>query len=332
MHRRSTGTAGERVVVRDVLGRRDRRAELAQDVRGGLSGRVRQIPPKYFYDARGSELFERITGLPEYYLTRAETEILQDHALDLVAEIGAHVLVEYGSGSSVKTRLLLDAMEARGSLEQYVPVDVSEEAVHAAADILAAEYPGLQVVIVVADFDMPLDLSFAGRPRLIAFLGSTIGNFEPQAARRFVECVAEELEPGDGFLVGFDLVKDRRELEAAYNDAAGVTAEFNLNLLAVLNRELGADFDLGAFRHRATYEEEGARIEMRLVSERDQEVRIGALGLAVHFEAGEALLTEFSHKYTHGSALALLQAGGLHLRRWETDREGRFALALAGLG
>ncbi len=276
--------------------------------------RRKEIPPKYFYDARGSDLFERVTALPEYYLTRAETEILEVHAADFVSDVGAHVLVEYGSGSSTKTRLLLDAMHAQGTLEAYAPVDVSEDAVHAAADFLVSEYPELRVVIVVADFDAPLDLSFAGRPRLIAFLGSTIGNFTPEAARRFMLCVAEELEPGD---------------EAAYGDETGVTAEFNLNLLSILNRELHANFDKGTFRHRAFYDAERARIEMHLVSGIAQSVRIADLDLEVQFEAGESIRTELSHKYTPESARGLLEAGGLRVRRWETDGAARFALALA---
>lgn len=329
MERPSAAAADDRVVVRNVLGPRDRHAELARDVRDGLTGPVKEIPPKYFYDARGSALFERITALPEYYLTRAETEILELHAADFVSDVGAHVLVEYGSGSSTKTRLLLDAMRAQGTLEGYAPVDVSEDAVHAAADLLVSEYPELQVVIVVGDFDAPLDLSFAGRPRLIAFLGSTIGNFTPEAARRFMVCVAEELEPGDGFLIGFDLVKDARELEAAYDDAAGVTAEFNLNLLNVLNRELHADFDERKFRHRALYDSGRARIEMHLVSETAQSVRIADLDLEVRLEAGESIRTELSHKYTPESARALLEAGELRVRRWETDGSSRFAVALA---
>ncbi|MEJ2319850.1 MAG: L-histidine N(alpha)-methyltransferase [Gemmatimonadales bacterium] len=329
MERPSAGTADERVVVRNVLGPRDRHAELARDVRAGLTGPVKEIPPKYFYDARGSHLFERITDLPEYYLTRAETEILELHAVDFVSDIGAHVLVEYGSGSSTKTRLLLDAMRAQGTLEGYAPVDVSEDALHAAADLLVDEYPELQVVIVVADFDAPLDLSFAGRPQLIAFLGSTIGNFTTEAAGRFMECVAEELEPGDGFLIGFDLVKDARVLEAAYDDAAGVTAAFNLNVLRALNRELHADFDEKTFRHRAFYDSERARIEMHLVSETAQSVCIADLDLEVRFQAGESIRTELSHKYTPESARSLLEAGGLRVSRWETDGANRFALALA---
>lgn len=329
MERPSAGTVDDRVIVRDLLGPRDRRAELARDVRAGLTGAVKEIPPKYFYDARGSELFERITALPEYYLTRAETEILETHGADFVSQIGAHVLVEYGSGSSTKTRLLLDAMHEQETLETYAPVDVSEDALHGAADVLVSEYPELRVVLVIADFDAPLDLSFVRRPRLIAFLGSTIGNFTSDAARRFVACVAEELEPGDGFLIGFDLVKDARDLEAAYDDAAGVTAEFNLNLLRVLNQELGAEFDERTFRHRAVYDSERARIEMHLVSTRPQSVRIAHLDLDVSFEAGESIRTELSHKYTPESARALLEAGGLRVSRWETDGAARFGMALA---
>lgn len=323
------GAVTDPIVTCNLLGPRDRRAELARDVREGLTRPRKEIPPKYFYDARGSRLFERITRLPEYYLTRAETEILERHAADFVGDLGPHVLVEYGSGSSTKTRLLLDAMRDRGSLEQYAPVDVSEQALRAAAGLLVREYSGLQVVIVVADFESPLDLSFAGRPRLVAFLGSTIGNFAPAAARTFLRSVADQLGDGDGFLVGFDLVKEAAVLEAAYNDSAGVTAAFNLNLLNVLNRELSADFDVDGFRHRALYDAERARIELHLVSERPQIVRLRDLRMEVPFEVGESIRTELSHKYTRESAVGLLEAGGMKLRRWEADDRSRFAVAMA---
>lgn len=323
------GAATDQILVCNLLGARDRRAELERDVRDGLSRPLKEIPPKYFYDARGSALFERITRLPEYYLTRAETEILERHADDLVSELGPHVLVEYGSGSSTKTRMLLDAMQARGDLEQYAPVDVSEDALRSAADSLVARYPDLQVVIVIADFESPLDLSFAGRPRLVAFLGSTIGNFTPAAARAFVRAVARQLKDGDGFLIGFDLVKDFAVLEAAYNDSAGVTSAFNRNLLAVLNRELSADFDLGGFHHRAHYDADEARIELHLVSERPQVVTVRDLELEVAFEAGESIRTELSHKYTRESAVELLERGGMRVRRWEADERDRFAVAIA---
>ena len=331
--RSATAAADEgRIRVRDLLGPRDRHAELARDVREGLSKPHKEIPPKYFYDARGSDLFERITCLPEYYLTRTETEILERCAADIVADLSPHVLVEYGSGSSRKTRLLLDAMHRRRLLAGYAPVDVSEEALRGAAARLMAEYPELTVTLVIADFDAPVDLSFAGRPRLVAFLGSTIGNFAPEPAGQFVESIAAQLDHGDGFLVGFDLVKDVRELEAAYNDADGITARFNNNVLRVLNRELGADFDPESFRHLAFYDAERTRIEMHLVSERDQVVVLGDLSMEVEFQEGESIRTELSHKFTREAAECVMARGGLRLRRWETDRAERFALALAERG
>jgi L-histidine N-alpha-methyltransferase len=323
------GAATDQILACNLLGARDRHAELARDVRDGLSRPLKEIPPKYFYDARGSELFERITRLPEYYLTRVETEILERRATDFVSELGSHVLVEYGSGSSTKTRLLLDAMQEVGSLEQYAPVDVSEEALRTAADSLVREYPNLQVVIVIADFESPLDLSFAGRPRLVAFLGSTIGNFTSATARTFVRSVARQLGSGDGFLIGFDLVKDTATLEAAYNDSAGVTAAFNQNLLRVLNRELSADFDVEGFSHRAYYDAEKARIELHLVARGQQVVSIRDLEMEVAFAAGESIRTELSHKYTRESAVGLLEASGMRIRRWETDERNRFAVAIA---
>jgi L-histidine N-alpha-methyltransferase len=292
------GAATDQILACNLLGARDRHAELARDVRDGLSRPLKEIPPKYFYDARGSELFERITRLPEYYLTRVETEILERRATDFVSELGSHVLVEYGSGSSTKTRLLLDAMQEVGSLEQYAPVDVSEEALRTAADSLVREYPNLQVVIVIADFESPLDLSFAGRPRLVAFLGSTIGNFTSATARTFVRSVARQLGSGDGFLIG-------------------------------LNRELSADFDVEGFSHRAYYDAEKARIELHLVARGQQVVSIRDLEMEVAFAAGESIRTELSHKYTRESAVGLLEASGMRIRRWETDERNRFAVAIA---
>ena len=309
--------------------REEPREELRRDVLAGLAAERKDLPPKYFYDARGSRLFERITELPEYYLTRAEREILERVAPELVAELRPRALVEFGSGSSAKTRILLDAMRATGPLEGYAPIDASASALEEATARLALEYPGLRVEGVVGDFRRFLALPFRATPRLIAFLGSTIGNLEPPAALGFLERVAAEMRPPDGFLVGFDLVKARGRLEAAYNDAAGVTAEFNRNVLRVLNRELGADFDPEAFRHLAFYDEEKARIEMYLVSEVRQTVRIADLGLEVELEAGETIRTELSHKYTRSTAAGLLERAGLRVARWETDAGDRFAVALA---
>lgn len=318
-----------RIEIREAGRRADRLEEMREDVRAGLTRRPKELAPKYFYDARGSRLFERITGLPEYYLTRAEREILQGVAPVLVEGLRPRALVEFGSGSAAKTRILLDAMRAAGSLEAYASIDVSRSAIEKAAERLGADYPDLRVVGLIGDFRRSAGLPFEEMPRLVAFLGSTIGNLGPEAAVAFTRRVARAMRPADGFLVGFDLVKEPERLEAAYNDAAGVTAEFNRNVLRVLNRELDADFDLGAFRHRAFYDRERARVEMHLISERPQTVRIADLDLEVDFDRGETIRTELSHKYTRSSAEALLAAAGFRIARWDTDGEGRFALALA---
>jgi L-histidine N-alpha-methyltransferase len=320
---------GSRVVLHHQLDHRESPFQLARNVRRGLTAKPKVLPPKYFYDARGSRLFEKITRLPEYYQTRAERGILERCAPSIVAEAKPQVLVEFGSGSASKTRVLLDAMRAAGVLRGYGPVDVSEDASRRAADSLLRDYPELRVEGVIGDFEHPRDLPFPGTRRLLAFLGSTIGNLEEPEAVSFLSSVAAEMTPADGFLIGFDLVKDRETLELAYNDAAGVTADFNLNILRVLNRELGAEFDLRAFRHRAFYDRQKARIEMHLESARHQTVRIGDLNLDVRFEKGETVRTELSHKYTRESAATLLAGGGLRLRRWETDEQGLFAVGLA---
>lgn len=321
-----------RVEIRGVADPASRRAELAADVRRGLGSHPKELPPKYFYDARGSRLFERITRLPEYYLTRAERRILEAAAPELIAEIRPRALVEFGSGSAVKTRLLLDAMDGAGLLEGFGPIDVSATALRESAVGLVSDYPDLRIVGVVGDFRGPLTIPFEGMPRLIAFLGSTIGNLRPVAALDFLRRVGRAMQVDDGFLVGFDLVKAPARLEAAYDDSAGVTAEFNRNVLRVLNRELGADFDPGAFRHRAFYDAERERIEMHLVSARAQTVRIEALGLEVEFAEGETIRTELSHKYTRASALGLVREAGLEPARWRTDPEGLFGMALARAG
>lgn len=321
-----------RVEIRGVADEESRRAELAADVRRGLRSDPKELPPKYFYDARGSRLFERITRLPEYYLSRTERRILEAFAPELIAALRPRALVEFGSGSAAKTRLLLDAMDRAGLLKGFAPIDVSAAALHESAAGLLSDYPDLRIVGLIGDFRDPLTLPFEGTPRLIAFLGSTIGNLRPGAAVEFLRRVGASMEADDGFLVGFDLVKDPARLEAAYDDPAGVTAEFNRNVLRVLNRELEADFDPSTFRHRAFYDAERARIEMHLVSERAQTVRIGALELEVDFAEGETIRTELSHKYTRESALGLLREAGLDPARWRTDPEGLFAMALARAG
>ncbi|MEU3571416.1 L-histidine N(alpha)-methyltransferase [Kitasatospora sp. NPDC036755] len=302
---------------------------LRHDVQHGLTSRPKWLPPKWFYDARGSELFEEITRLPEYYPTRAERAILTARAGEIAAATGARTLVELGSGSSEKTRLLLDALRALGTLETYVPVDVSESALTAAGGALAAEYPGLAVHGVLADFTARLGLPPEGGPRLVAFLGGTLGNLLPLERAAFLTGLRAALDPGDFLLLGTDLVKDPAVLVAAYDDSAGVTAEFNRNVLNVLNRELGADFDPDAFEHVAVWDAEQEWIEMRLRSLRAQSVKIPALGLPVEFARGEELRTEVSAKFRRERVAGELAAAGLRLSHWWTDPEGRFGLSLA---
>lgn len=321
--------AGSRIVLRNMLRDKAGSYDLPADVRAGLTSSPRTLPSKYFYDARGSHLFETITRLPEYYLTRAETEILERESGNIVEAIRPRVLVEFGSGAARKTRILLDAMLGLGLLEGYGPVDVSAEASRHAADTLIRDYPDLMVQGVIGDFEHPRDLPFAGRPRLLAFLGSTIGNLETVQATAFLRSIQAEMTGADGFLVGFDLVKDLDVLVRAYDDEAGVTATFNLNMLRVLNRELGADFDLDAFRHRAVWNAAESRIEMHLESLHEQRILIPSIDLEVELQAGETIRTELSHKYTRESATALLKTSGYRVESWFTDGSDRFALALA---
>jgi L-histidine Nalpha-methyltransferase len=323
-----------------------RAASLRADALAGLTATPKSLPPKWFYDAQGSELFEKITELPEYYPTRAERAILLAVAPEIAALTAAATLVELGSGSSDKTRLLLSALRDAGTLRGYVPVDVSESALAAAGDALAAEYPGLAVHAVVADFDKYLgvpsdgpggvggngatsDSGDAGGPRLVAFLGSTIGNMVPAERAVFLRRVRARLRPGDAFLLGTDLVKDPAVLVAAYDDSAGVTAAFNKNVLAVLNAELGADFDLDAFDHVAVWDAGREWIEMRLRAASAQRVRVRDLGLTVEFEAGEEMRTEVSAKFREAGVRAELSAAGLAMRSWWTDEGGQFGLSLA---
>ncbi|MGW3039579.1 L-histidine N(alpha)-methyltransferase [Kitasatospora sp. NPDC001159] len=302
---------------------------LRHDVQHGLTSEPKRLPPKWFYDARGSELFEEITRLPEYYPTRAERAILTARAGEIAAATGARTLVELGSGSSEKTRLLLDSLRSRGTLETYVPVDVSESALTAAGAALATEYPGLAVHGVLADFTARLGLPPDGGPRLVAFLGGTLGNLLPKERAAFLRGLRAALDPGDFLLLGTDLVKDPAVLVAAYDDSAGVTAEFNRNVLNVLNRELGADFAPDAFEHVALWDAEQEWIEMRLRSLRSQTVKIPALDLPVHFDRGEELRTEVSAKFRRERVAGELATAGLRLRHWWTDPEGRFGLSLS---
>ncbi|MET9611634.1 L-histidine N(alpha)-methyltransferase [Kitasatospora indigofera] len=302
---------------------------LRHDVQHGLTSEPKWLPPKWFYDARGSDLFEEITRLPEYYPTRAERAILTERAGEIAAASKARTLVELGSGSSEKTRLLLDALHELGTLETYVPVDVSESALTAAGQALAEEYPELRVRAVLSDFTAGPGLPPDGGPRLVAFLGGTLGNLLPPERAEFLTTLRGMVDHGDSLLLGTDLVKDPAVLVAAYDDSAGVTAEFNKNVLNVLNRELAADFDPAAFEHVALWDAEQEWIEMRLRSLRTQTVKIPALDLPVHFEAGEELRTEVSAKFRRERVADELATAGFRLSRWWTDEAGRFGLSLA---
>jgi L-histidine Nalpha-methyltransferase len=298
-------------------------------VRAGLTAVPKTLPPKYFYDARGSELFDEITRLPEYYLTRAETSILQRHSADIAALSRCESLVELGSGTSAKTRLLLRALLDGGTLREFVPFDVDPAVLTEASDALAAEYPGLAIAPFVGDFEHDIGSIPARGRRTIAFIGSTIGNLEPGVRSRFLAQVGAALRPGDTFLLGTDLVKDTGRLLRAYDDAAGVTAAFNRNILLVVNRELDADFDTDEFRHVALWDARREWIEMRLRSERAQRVTISDLGLVVSFEAGEELRTEISAKFRRERIEAELAAAGMRMVRFWTDQDGDFGLTLA---
>ncbi|WP_406465937.1 L-histidine N(alpha)-methyltransferase [Streptomyces sp. NBC_00111] len=301
-------------------------AALRADVRSGLTRHPKTLPPKWFYDARGSDLFEEITRLAEYYPTRAEREILVARAGEIAKVSGARTLIELGSGSSEKTRHLLDALP---DLHTYVPVDVSESALAGAAEALLAERPELDVHALVADFTHDLELPESPGPRLVAFLGGTLGNLLPEERAEFLRSVRARLAPGDGLLLGTDLVKDEATLVAAYDDAAGVTAAFNKNVLAVVNRELGADFPPDAFDHVALWDADHEWIEMRLRARRALTVKIRELDLVVRFEEGEELRTEISAKFREERVREELAASGLRLDQWWTDEAGRFALSLA---
>ena len=317
------------VDVRSYLARSDERT-LADDVLDGLTRPLKELPPKHLYDARGSELFDAICELPEYYQTRTERRILEEHADEIVERTGAVELVELGSGSATKTRVLLDAMSRAGTLRRYVPVDVSATTVHAVAQLFCEEYPGLSVHGVVGDFERHLKhLPPPAGPRLVPFLGGTIGNFPPGSRRRLLRKLARTLGAGGHLLLGTDLVKDPLVIEAAYDDSAGVTAQFNLNVLHVLNRELGADFDVDVFEHVAFFDREREWIEMRLRATRPQHVRIDALDLEIDFANREEMRTEISAKFTRRRLSADLAAAGLELEEMFTDPDELFAVSLA---
>ncbi len=303
---------------------------LADDVLDGLTRPFKELPPKHFYDARGAELFDEICELPEYYPTRAERAILEQHAERIAELTGAAELVELGSGTASKTRVLLDALHARGTLRRYVPVDVTESMVRDCAAALTDEYPGLHVHGVIGDFERHLDrVPAPDGARIVAFLGGTIGNFPPGSRRRVLREVASLLGRDDHLLMGTDLVKDPAVLEAAYDDAQGVTAEFNRNVLRVLNRELGADFEPDDFEHVALFDREHEWIEMRLRARRAHTTHVRALDLPVHFREGEEMRTEISAKFTAARIEGDLAAAGLELIDLLQDADGLFALTLA---
>ncbi len=312
-----------------------RLAAFARDVASGLTASPRQLSCCYFYDSEGSRLFEAICELPEYYLTRAETAILRAHAADIAARFpGETSLVELGSGNAAKTRLLIEAFLKVHPRQRYVPVDICHTVLEDSSRELLRAYPGLEIVAIAAEYQEGLrQLRMeADRPKLILWLGSNIGNFERTEAAVFLKQVRGTMTPADRLLAGIDLRKDRAMLEAAYDDAQGVTRDFNLNLLTRLNRELGGHFDLSRFQHRAIYNDQEGRIEMYLVSKSNQRVTIDQLGLALEFQAGEAVHTENSYKYSLAEIDALAAAAGLTIEQRWLDAEGRFSLNLFAAG
>jgi L-histidine N-alpha-methyltransferase len=307
----------------------DRLDALRDDVRAGLTAAPKRLPPKWFYDERGSVLFEEITRLPEYYLTGRERVILAERANDIARLTAANTLVEPGSGSSEKTRLLLDAMVDVGHLRRFVPFDVSEQALREAAAAIAEEYPGIEVHGVVGDFERDLVRLPEGRRRLFAFLGSSIGNLTGEQRARFLAVLHGLLGAGEALLLGADLVKDPARLEAAYNDSRGVTAEFNRNVLHVVNRELDGDFEPERFSHVARWDAEHEWVEMLLRSDVDQRVRIGDLGLELEFAAGEEMRTEISDKFRRSKLEIELRQAGFDVAHWWEDPAGDFAVSLS---
>ena len=302
---------------------------LRSDVINGLRQTPKTLPPKWFYDSVGSDLFDQITRLPEYYPTRAEAQILREQSAAIAAHSGADTLVELGSGTSEKTRTLLSALRDNGTLRRFVPFDVDAGVLESAGESLQQEYPDLEIDAVCGDFEEHLAKIPGGGRRLFVFLGSTIGNLTPQPRAEFLSSLADVLEPGDALLLGTDLVKDADRLVRAYDDSAGVTARFNRNVLAVINRELDADFDLDAFSHVARWNAAEERIEMWLRAEAPQRVHIRALDLSVEFGAGEEMLTEVSCKFRPDAVAAELDAVGLRRTHWWTDPAGDFGLSLA---
>lgn len=326
---RSEGDAP--VTVRYLSSPADYTVEFANDARTGLTAFPKHMPSKWFYDSRGSQLFEDITRLPEYYLTRAETEILETHADEILSAVRPDEIVELGSGYSVKTKLLIDAMRRVGSGSRYVPIDISEKAVREAALHLCAYYPWLAIDGLIGDYSIDFDKVPRRGRRLVTFLGSTIGNYEESERKDFLSAMATMLDPDDALLLGLDLVKAEKFLLAAYDDAAGVTAEFNRNMLHVVNRELGANFVVDDFDYVATWNEDRCCVEMGLRATRPMTVTLSKLNLEISFAAGEHLHNEVSCKFTRRSATDEFNASGMTLEKWYTDRKQRFALALVRL-
>lgn len=324
-------TQPETVLSDQPRGVSERRAQLVADVRHGLSSRPRTLPSKYFYDAYGSELFDQITRLPEYYPTRTERSILVEHAGALARATGAETLVELGSGTSDKTTLLLDALHAAGTLRRFVALDVDPAVLADAAAQLRQRYPGLSIEPVQADFEQPLPPVARRGPQLLIFLGSTIGNLTPVRRRRFFRGIVEQLVPGDHFLLGTDLVKSPARLVPAYDDAAGVTAEFNRNILRVLNAELGGDLDVASFEHVVRWNSREEWIEMWLRSTRAMTVHLPQAELTVQLSAGEEIQTEISAKFRREGLTAELLSAGLKVVNWLTDPAEDFALSLTTL-
>ena len=311
------------------LGPRDLEAQLRRDALEGLTASSKTMPSKWFYDYTGSMLFDEITRLPEYYLTRSERQILRERAASVVAETEADTVVELGCGLSEKTRVLLDAFGRKGSLQRFVPFDVDGEVLRMAAGELGDRYPELEVQGIVGDFERHLDaVDFPGRS-LVIFLGSTIGNLNPAQRGSLLAELARSLKPGDSFLLGVDLVKDTAVIEAAYNDSAGVSAAFNLNMLSVLNGRLGGDFEIDGFEHVARFNHRTEQMEMFLRSRRDQQVCLNEINLQVQFAAGELLHTEISAKFRREKVEAELANAGLEPMRWWTDAGANFALSLS---
>jgi L-histidine N-alpha-methyltransferase len=302
---------------------------LRRDVHDGLTQTPKSLPPKWFYDSVGSDLFDQITRLPEYYPTRTEAQILRARSAEIAAASGADTLVELGSGTSEKTRMLLGALRDSGALRRFIPFDVDASVLQAAGSAIGREYPGIEIDAVCGDFEEHLGkIPRIGR-RLVVFLGSTIGNLTPGPRTDFLSTLADTLQPGDSLLLGTDLVKDTERLVRAYDDSAGVTAQFNRNVLAVVNRELEADFDLDAFEHVAKWNSDEERIEMWLRASTAQRVRVADLDLTVDFDAGEEMLTEVSCKFRPEGVDAELTAAGLRRTHWWTDPAGDFGLSLS---